>query len=149
MSFGILGWLIGGDAAERMSHLSDDELIAAALDSLPIELSHGKQLLKEGVVKRWIKAVSSLPGGNNAPPLHVRHCPEPTEHPQLFFVGDYLFDSTLNGVLDSAEYVAGWITGNLLQPTSRKSEHASETKSLSSLSELRVNKGSFACQPVI
>lgn len=126
MSFGILGWLIGGDAAERMSHMSDEELIAAALDSLPIELSYGKQLLKEGVVKRWIKAVSSLPGGNNVPPLHVRHCPEPIEHPQLLFVGDYLFDSTLNGVLDSAEYVAGWIAGNLKQPTSRKSEHASE-----------------------
>jgi hypothetical protein len=24
-------------------------------------------------------------------------------------VGDYLYDSTLNGVLDSAEHVAGWL----------------------------------------
>jgi len=24
-------------------------------------------------------------------------------------VGDYLYDSTLNGVLDSAEHVAGWV----------------------------------------
>ena len=28
----------------------------------------------------------------------------------LFVVGDYLFDSTLNGVLDSADCVAEWIT---------------------------------------
>jgi hypothetical protein len=29
--------------------------------------------------------------------------------PDLFVVGDYLFDSTLNGVLDSADYVASWL----------------------------------------
>lgn len=129
MKLGILGWLIGGDAAERMSILSDEELIRMALDSLPAELSHGKELLKESVVKRWIKAVSALPGGNNAPPLHSRHCPEPLEHPNLYFIGDYLFDSTLNGVLDSAEYVAGWIAGNLLQPQSEKRLSALETRS--------------------
>ena len=27
----------------------------------------------------------------------------------MFVVGDYLFDSTLNGVLDSADYVADWL----------------------------------------
>ena len=27
----------------------------------------------------------------------------------LFVVGDYLFDSTINGVLDSADYVAEWL----------------------------------------
>jgi hypothetical protein len=113
---GILGWLVGGDAAERMSHWSDEKLLEAALDSLPQELAHGKQLLKECVIKRWIKAVSALPGGNNPPPLHARHCPEPVEHSHLFFIGDYLFDSTLNGVLDSAEYVAGWIAANLMLP---------------------------------
>ena len=30
------------------------------------------------------------------------HQPEPREHPGLVMVGDYLFDSTLNGVLRSA-----------------------------------------------
>jgi hypothetical protein len=34
-------------------------------------------------------------------------------------VGDYLFDSTINGVLDSAQYVAGWIAANM-------SEHQKE-----------------------
>lgn len=113
---GILGWLIGGDAAEQMSLLSDEELIAAVLDSLPAELAEHKSLLREAIVKRWVKAVSALPSGQNAPPLHTRHCPEPIEHPNMFFVGDYLFDSTLNGVLDSAEYVASWITADLVSP---------------------------------
>lgn len=129
MKMGILGWLIGGDAAERMSIMSDQQLIDAALDSLPCELSHGKDLLREGVVKRWIKAVSALPGGNNAPPLQRRHCPEPLGHPNLFFIGDYLFDSTLNGVLDSAEYVAGWIAGNLMQPQFARENSAIESRS--------------------
>ena len=42
--------------------------------------------------------------------MDTRHIPEPVEHPNLFTVGDYLFDSTLNGVLDSADYVAEWLT---------------------------------------
>jgi hypothetical protein len=41
--------------------------------------------------------------------LDRRHQPEPVAHPHLFFVGDYMFDSTLNGVLDSAHHVAGWL----------------------------------------
>ena len=35
--------------------------------------------------------------------------PDPDRHPNFFVVGDYLFDSTLNGVADSADCVAGWI----------------------------------------
>jgi hypothetical protein len=35
------------------------------------------------------------------------------EHPNLFLVGDYLFDSTLNGVLDSADYVAAWLAAQI------------------------------------
>ena len=35
--------------------------------------------------------------------------PTLNDYPRLFVVGDYLFDSTLNGVLDSADYAAGWI----------------------------------------
>ena len=37
------------------------------------------------------------------------HRPEPIGYPGLFFVGDYLFDATLNGVLDSAEIVVDCI----------------------------------------
>ena len=33
----------------------------------------------------------------------TNHRPEPKEHPGLVLVGDYLFDSTLNGLLDSSD----------------------------------------------
>jgi len=38
-----------------------------------------------------------------------RHQPAPESDPNIFLVGDYLFDSTLNGVFDSADTVAQWI----------------------------------------
>lgn len=106
---GVLGWLLGGDAARDMSQLSDDELIAAALNSLPDFLAAGRLPAIEGRVHRWIAAVNALPGGLVPKNLDRRHQPEPQEHPHLYIVGDYLFDSTLNGVLDSAEYVAAWL----------------------------------------
>jgi monoamine oxidase len=105
-SHGILGWLLAGDAALTMSNLDDAALIARVLESLPGPLQHGRQLFLEGRVHRWLGAVNGLPGGR---PLHepdARHIPEPNHHPWLFVVGDYLFDSTLNGVLDSADTVA-------------------------------------------
>ena len=105
----VLGWLIAGDAAERMDTLTDDELIAAALAALPDFLADGRTLAVEGRVHRWVGAVNAVPGGYRGHSIDRRHRPEPVEHPRLFVVGDYLFDSTLNGVLDSAEYVAMWL----------------------------------------
>jgi hypothetical protein len=112
-SHGILGWLLAGDAALTMSNLDDATLIARVLESLPGPLQHGRQLFIEGRVHRWLGAVNGLPGGR---PLHepdARHIPEPNDHPWLFVVGDYLFDSTLNGVLDSADTVAELIVDEL------------------------------------
>jgi hypothetical protein len=105
----VLGWLIGGDAAKAMDSYTDDELIHAALDALPADLAAGRFLAVESRVHRWIGSVSALPGGLNPRTLDRRHRPDPAGHPHLFVVGDYLFDSTLNGVLDSAEYVARWL----------------------------------------
>jgi len=107
---GTLGWLIGGETAVEMGRLGDEELVATAVDALPDFLAHGRRHVLEGRVHRWPGAVSALPGGLTPLPLDQRHRPDPAGHPGLFLVGDYLFDSTLNGVLDSAEYVAGWIT---------------------------------------
>lgn len=108
---GVLGCLLGGDAARRMASLGDDEIVGAVLGSLPQSLGIGRLL--EAHVHRWTDAVSGLPGGCRPLPLDQRHRPEPIEHDRLFLVGDYLFDSTLNGVLDSASYVAGWIAALL------------------------------------
>ena len=93
--------------------LPDDELIELALKSLPDFLAAGRRYFLEGRVHRWIGAVNALPGGIVPQNPDQRHQPEPLEHSDLFVVGDYLFDSTLNGVLDSASYVAGWLAANL------------------------------------
>lgn len=107
---GVLGWLLGGEAAETWSRRDDESIIEAALDALPTWLREpARKHRLEARVHRWVGAVSGLPGGWQAWPLDRRHQPEPTAHPHLFVVGDYLFDSTLNGVHDSAEYVADWL----------------------------------------
>ena len=107
--FGVLGWLLAGEAAVSMSNLEDPALIDAVLDSLPGPLRHGRELFIEGRVHRWLGSVNGLPGGCPIKEPESRHQPEPEAHPRLFVVGDYLFDSTINGVLDSADLVTEWI----------------------------------------
>lgn len=108
-NYGILGWLIGGAEAVEKSRLSDEQLIELVLENLPPFLITGREQFVEGIVHRWIGAVSALPGGTQFQPLDRRHSPALLSHPGLFVVGDYLFDSTINGVLDSAEFVASSI----------------------------------------
>jgi monoamine oxidase len=136
----VLGWLLGGEAALAMSGLSDEQLIAAALDSLPDSLAHGRRYFLEGHVHRWVGSVSAMPGGAVAQSLDRRHQPEPQEHPNLFLVGDYLFDSTLNGVLDSAEYVAAWIAARMTDSLGGRVERPERSR--------RVARGTAAGRPV-
>lgn len=110
---GVLGWLLAGSTAEKMNGLSDAKLIEEALNSLPNFLAYGREFFIEGQVHRWMDAVNAVPGGIVPQRHDRRHQPEPDEHAELLVVGDYLFDSTLNGVLDSANYVAAWIAANL------------------------------------
>ncbi len=111
--YGVLGWLVAGEAAVNLNNLPDDEIIAQVLDSLPKTLRSGRELFLEGRIYRWIGSVNGLPAGFPMLDPEMRHCPEPQDHPWLFTVGDYLFDSTLNGVLDSADFVAEWILEEL------------------------------------
>ena len=113
--FGVLGWLIGGEAALSLSNLDDAALVergAGLAAGLP---GHGRELFLEGRVHRWVGSVNGLPAGFPAREPDSRHLPEPEEHPELFVVGDYLFDSTLNGVLDSADTVAEWIVEDMAE----------------------------------
>jgi monoamine oxidase len=110
---GVLGWLLGGEPAQALSRLSDDELIRMMLESLPPSLQQGSKLFVEGRVHRWERAVNGLPAGYPPQRMDIRHVPEPTQHSNLLVVGDYLFDSTLNGVLDSADFVAEWLAGEM------------------------------------
>jgi len=113
--YGVLGWLLGGAAAAVRAGLSDEALIGQALDALPSFLRSGRRLFLEGRVHRWTSAVSALPGGRSPSSVDRRHQPDPAGHPRLFLVGDYLFDSTLNGVLDSADHVSGWVASLLAE----------------------------------
>ncbi len=108
-SYGVLGWLLAGEAALTMSNFDDRILIEKMLDSLPRSLRHGREWFLEGRVHRWVGTVNGLPAGRPMREPESRHLPEPVEHPDLFVIGDYLFDSTINGVLDSADTVADWI----------------------------------------
>lgn len=115
VDYGVLGWLLGGQVALDMSQLSDEVLIEKALESLPNEWAESRQFFLEGRVHRWENAVNAIPGGLTPRSMDKRHQPEPVENPDLFVVGDYLFDSTLNGVFDSAEYVAEWLAAEMFE----------------------------------
>ena len=118
-SHGVLGWLLGGEPAHRMSQLPDEELIDLMLESLPPYLQHGRDQFIEGKVHRWVREVNGLPAGYPVRNMEARHVPEPRQHPNLLVVGDYLFDSTLNGVLDSADFAAEWLAGEMGQRSGR------------------------------
>jgi monoamine oxidase len=99
--FGVLGWLLAGEAALSLSNLADCDLIDLMLDSLPWE--NAREMLLEGRVHRWVGSVNGLPSGYPALEPELRHVPDGERNPRVLVVGDYLFDSTLNGVFDSAE----------------------------------------------
>lgn len=100
---GALGWLIAGSDALAYANMPDDHLVRMALDSLPPQLQAGREQMLEAKVVRWLNTVNGIPGGRPVRDTQQNHQPEPVEHPGLFVTGDYLFDATLNGVLDSAD----------------------------------------------
>lgn len=114
--YGVLAWLIAGRDAVSASELDDAELIEQALDSLPAEMGSARENYLEGHVHRWLASVSARPGGTFIKGLEERQIPEPVEHPRLFLVGDYLFDTSINGVLDSADFVSEMIIDSLNIP---------------------------------
>ncbi len=101
---GVLGWLIAGADALALCNADDETLVARAIESLPDALrAQARPRVIEGKVHRWAGALSGTPGGFPLRDARAAHQPEPVDHDRLVMVGDYLFDSTLNGVLRSAE----------------------------------------------
>ncbi len=113
--YGVLGWLLAGSDAIAFANLDDQTLIQRVLDALPPSLQAGRELLIEGHVHRWMGAVNGLPGGLPVQRLKDAHVPAPEAHPGVFVVGDYLFDSTLNGILDSADITSDLVLSHLLK----------------------------------
>ena len=100
---GVLNFLIAGSDALAFANLGEQELIEAALKSLPSSLGDARAFFMEGKVHRWLSSVNALPGGLPVRDVMTNHRPEPKQHPGLVVVGDYLFDSTLIGLLDSSD----------------------------------------------
>ncbi len=118
--YGVLGWLLAGADALSLCNADDRTLIARAIESLPDELySEAREQFIEGRVHRWAGAVSGQPGGFPLRDPGLAHQPEPVEHPALVVVGDYLFDSTLNGVLRSAHIAIDCIATQLMHSPGR------------------------------
>lgn len=113
---GVLSWLLAGSEALLRSNLVDDELVRQALASLPQALAFGRELLIEGKVHRWVGAVGAPRVEHRIKGARARHLPDAKEHPGLFVVGDYLFDDTINGVLDSADIASRMVLRQLRVP---------------------------------
>ncbi|MBA7468099.1 hypothetical protein ES707_03340 [subsurface metagenome] len=112
---GVLNWLIAGSDALAFANLSDQELIDAALKSLPASLGNAREHFLEGKIHRWLSSVNALPGGLPVRNVLTNHRPEPKDHPGIVVVGDYLFDSTLNGLLDSSDAATDLILTEMMR----------------------------------
>jgi monoamine oxidase/SAM-dependent methyltransferase len=112
---GALGWLIAGSDALAYCNLSESELIDAALASLPPSFGDARKHLVEGKVHRWLSSVNAIPGGVPARGPRENHLPEPDDNPGIFLTGDYLYDSTLNGLLDSCDITTDLVVSELTQ----------------------------------
>lgn len=128
--YGVLSWLVAGTHAMLNGNLDDRTLVRKALESLPAALSEGPQLLLEGCIDRWVGAVTAHAPGRQIRGAKIRHTPEPRDHPRLFVVGDYLFDATINGTLDSAEIVSDLVLRSVRRSNglfTRSTTNAAET----------------------
>ena len=100
---GVLGWLLAGADALALCNADDRTIASRVLESLPDALyAEGRARVVEVKVHRWAGALSGQPGGWRIRNPRVAHQPEPVDHRGVVVAGDYLFDSTLNGVLRSA-----------------------------------------------
>jgi SAM-dependent methyltransferase len=113
-SWGVLGFLIAGNAALGLANMTDDEIEQLCLEALPHELGDAKGLLVDRRVHRWMASVNAIPGGLPVRGLRENHRPDAARLPGIVVVGDYIFDATLNGVLDSSDAATEMILADML-----------------------------------
>jgi protoporphyrinogen oxidase len=113
---GVLAFLLAGADALAHSCADDATLVNRVLAALPGRLRGGaRESLLESRVHRWVGALSGTPGGDPYRDPVAAHRPEPEAHRRVAVVGDYLFDSTLNGVLRSADLASGLVLTSLAE----------------------------------
>jgi SAM-dependent methyltransferase len=113
-SWGALGFLIAGNAALALANMPDERIQQLCLDALPSALAQGHDLCVDCRVHRWMASVNAIPGGSPVRSRLTNHRPDPIHLPGVHVVGDYMFDATLNGVLDSAEAATDLILSDIL-----------------------------------
>ena len=96
------------------------------MKSLPASLGDARAHFLEGKTCRWLSSVNALPGGLPARDVMTNHRPEPKQHPGLVVVGDYLFDSTLNGLLDSSDAATDIIVTEMMKLRRARRKGASD-----------------------
>ncbi|MGH6779074.1 MAG: FAD-dependent oxidoreductase [Bradyrhizobium sp.] len=111
--WGALGFLIAGNAALDLTNMPDSRIEELCLDALPRELAHGRECIVDRRIHRWVASVNAIPGGYPARRRSEAHRPD-ADQPRVLVVGDYIFDSTLNGVLDSADSATDLILAEAL-----------------------------------
>jgi monoamine oxidase/SAM-dependent methyltransferase len=111
---GALSFLIAGNAALNLANMTDDRIEQLCLDALPLEMQHGRSSLVDRRIHRWMATVNAVPGGLPQRNRLDNHQPDPDRLPGLLTVGDYMFDATLNGVLDSADTVTDLILSDVI-----------------------------------
>ncbi len=128
--WGALGFLIAGNAALELANYSDERIERMCLDALPPMFAEGRRLIVDRRIHRWMASVNAIPGGQPPRSRHRNHHPDPERLPGIFVVGDYMFDATLNGVLDSADAATDMVLAEIL-----KRRRESGRRSLSTLIE--------------
>jgi monoamine oxidase len=102
--YGVLGFLLAGNDALVLANADNATIVRRVIAALPGDLrARAAEQLLEARVHRWCGAISAQPGGNPARDPRSTHRPDADRIPGLLIVGDYLFDSTLNGVFQSAD----------------------------------------------
>jgi monoamine oxidase/SAM-dependent methyltransferase len=112
---GVLNWLISGGACLAWGNVEPTRVLAAAIDGLPEAVrDRARAEVVEARVHPFLAAVNAIPGGIPVRSALRNHVPEPREHPGLVLTGDYLFDSTLNGLLDSVDFATDQLLARVL-----------------------------------
>lgn len=112
--WGALGFLIAGNAALGLANMRDEDIERLCLDALPPAFGDARKLLVDRRIHRWMASVNAIPGGYPVRSAFVNHRPAAKQLPGLLMVGDYMFDATLNGVLDSADAASDIILSEVL-----------------------------------